>query len=62
MNADTWTDRDDLARRVDAVEALVQRWKDAEERKSRKAGARIAVAVASSMWTLVLIGLWRVIA
>lgn len=54
MNADTWTDRDDLARRVDAVEALVTRWKDAEERKSREAGVRIAIALASSVWTFVI--------
>lgn len=54
MNAETWTDRDDLARRIDAVEALVARWKDAEERKSREAGVRIAIAIASSVWTFVI--------
>lgn len=54
MDAETWTERDDLARRVDAVEALVERWKDAEERRSNEAGVRIAIAVASSVWTFVI--------
>lgn len=54
MDADTWTDRDDLARRVDAVEALVERWKQAEERKTQEQGVRIAIALASSTWTFVI--------
>lgn len=55
MDADTWTDRDDLARRVDAVEALVERWKQAEERKTQEQGVRIAIALASSVWTFVIV-------
>ncbi len=61
MNADTWTEQDEHARRLDAIEAHIRTWKQTEQRRARRQGLLIAVAVGSSMWSLVIVGVLRVI-